>query len=261
MSKWITINSHEDLKKVPQVFTTEPDPGASEKYEFVNTYDIITGAERLGWKVVSASGVGNGKYGYHAIKMEHPDYVTEKGDKIQLIINNSHDRSRRFSIEIGVFRLVCSNGLVIAIIEFASLKKKHIGFESIELLEELLATMESIGMVAPKIREMSERELTLDERKEIALKAIMCRIEDEEQAETVDLDALLHPKRTEDIGNDLWRTFNTVQEKVIHGEYKYMAENKKGKMVERKARQISGFKTDLELNRKLFEIANSYTLN
>ena len=48
---------------------------------------------------------------------------------------------------------------------------------------------------------------------------------------------LLAPTRVEDKGSDLWSVFNVVQEKIIDGDFTYIA----GKKI-RKARQIKNFK-------------------
>lgn len=257
MSKWIPINRVADLKMIPQIYNTVPPETASDHYKLVHTLDILNAAKSLGWKPKFASGVGDNPNGFHAIKLQHPDYVTGDGDFVQMIVMNSHDRTRRFTLQAGVYRLVCSNGLVIPITEFMNIQQKHIGFDSIQLLDELLQTMEALDQVAPKIREMEEIELDEDDREEFAYNALLTRI-DEEKADTVDLYALLQAKRREDEGTSLWKTFNVVQEKVVTGDFLYEIVNKKGQLVERKGRAIDGFKTDLELNQNLFTLASQY---
>ena len=64
---------------------------------------------------------------------------------------------------------------------------------------------------------------------------------------------MIEPTRTEDSGNDLWSIFNVVQEKLVHGMFNYQAGTKM-----RKARKIKNFRQDIELNAKLYELANEY---
>ena len=257
-AKWISIKTPEDLKSIPSIFNTEVHPKASDKYSQVCTLDILEGAERFGWKPTFAAGNTSDVYGVHTIKLEHPEYVMPTGDKIQMVVNNSHNLQRRFSLDAGVYRLVCSNGLIMAIHQFASIRKRHMGIESMELLEHLLITIDGIGEVAPSVKRMSEIDLTRDQREEIAIEALLSRLGEEELVETVDLFNFLSPKRNADSGTDLWTTYNLVQEKIIHGDFEYDTRNSNGVEVTRKARSITGFQKDLSLNKKLYDIATKY---
>ena len=57
---------------------------------------------------------------------KNPDLsITSKGDDEVfpvVYISNSHDGTSTFVLRAGIFRLICSNGLVIATTEFESLK-------------------------------------------------------------------------------------------------------------------------------------------
>ena len=69
----------------------------------------------------------------------------------------------------------------------------------------------------------------------------------------IDFNDLLKPVRKEDNGKDLWSVFNVVQEKIIEGDFEYIAAGKA-----RKARQIKNFKQDQKINKDLFELALEY---
>jgi heme-binding NEAT domain protein len=73
---------------------------------------------------------------------------------------------------------------------------------------------------------------------------------------TVDWNEFVKPTRREDEGTDLWSVFNVVQEKVLEGDFNYVAGNKS-----RKARKIKNFNQDMELNSRLYELATSYCPN
>ena len=77
--------------------------------------------------------------------------------------------------------------------------------------------------------------------------------EDELKRIKIDFQELLNPTRDEDKGNDLWSVFNVVQEKIIDGDFEYIAGTKV-----RKARQIKNFKQDMDLNSKMFDVALQY---
>jgi predicted transcriptional regulator YdeE len=95
----------------------------------------------------------------------------------------------------------------------------------------------------------------LDEKTtvEFAKKALSTRFGEELENITVDLEKLLEPTRPEDKGNDLWSVFNVLQEKILEGDFQYMA----GAKI-RKARKVKNFKQDMEINQKLFAVAAEY---
>ena len=67
------------------------------------------------------------------------------------------------------------------------------------------------------------------------------------------IEDILDPKRDEDKGDDLWRVFNVVQEKITQGEFSAAL---KGAKV-RKVRKIKSFEKDLKVNKELFQLATS----
>ena len=67
------------------------------------------------------------------------------------------------------------------------------------------------------------------------------------------IEDILEPKRDEDKGDDLWRVFNVVQEKITQGEFSAAL---KGAKV-RKVRKIKSFEKDLKVNKDLFQLATS----
>jgi len=101
------------------------------------------------------------------------------------------------------------------------------------------------------MKEMSDTEMKM-----FAEKAILARFGEEKQVTGINLDELLAAERTLDEGNNLWVVFNRVQEKLTHGSFMHV--NGKGKL--RKARGIKNFQQDMELNEKLWELAEEYVL-
>jgi hypothetical protein len=102
-----------------------------------------------------------------------------------------------------------------------------------------------------------QTQLGQEQMLDFAQKALEVRFGAEQtQNITIDLRELITPTRDEDRGSDLWSVFNVVQEKLMHGMFNYQTGTKM-----RKARKIKNFKQDIELNAKLFELANEYAVN
>jgi len=62
---------------------------------------------------------------------------------------------------------------------------------------------------------------------------------------------VLEPRRPEDFGNDLWRTFNTVQSNLMGGGL--VRRTASGRLT--RTRPIRAIQRDLELNSALWDLA------
>ena len=254
----------------PLAFASEPtNPDVSKKYLFVNTETVIDDLGKLGWLPVQAAqrkSRGNGTiFSKHMVSFQNPDIkITSKdGDDSfpRIIMTNSHDGMQAFKFSVGIFRLVCSNGLVVADEQFSDFKIKHKGYTFADLRDVVTTAVKDLPNKVEVLNEMKSRILTQDEKNKLALDAMLVRagieigskkakkfVYDEETIEDI-----LEPKRDEDKGDDLWRVFNVVQEKITQGEFSAAL---KGAKV-RKVRKIKSFEKDLKVNKDLFQLATS----
>jgi len=133
----------EQVKEVcPLAFAEAPtNPDVSGKYLFVNTETIIDDLAKLGWKPVTAAQRktrGDSTiFSKHMVSFQNPDIqiTSTDGDNAfpRIIMTNSHDGLQSFQFSVGIFRLVCSNGLVVADEKFSDFKIKHKGYTFNEL--------------------------------------------------------------------------------------------------------------------------------
>jgi hypothetical protein len=86
----------------------------------------------LGWNVVDAKEIKarkNQGFQKHMLIFANPEIVINgaDGDTVfpRILLTNSHDGKNAFTFQAGLFRLVCSNGLVIADEQFSSMKIRH----------------------------------------------------------------------------------------------------------------------------------------
>ena len=173
-------------------------------------------------------------------------------------MTNSHDGKNAFTFQAGMYRLVCSNGLVIADQEFGSMKIRHMGYDFDTLRETINEMVEKLPLTVESMNKFKNTELSEPQKYDLARKALETRLKVHEnqkvdQVYKIDLDEFLKPVRKEDAGNDLWSVFNLVQEKVVEGDFEYVSGIKL-----RKARKIKNFKQDLDVNQKLFEVAKEF---
>ena len=242
--------------------------GLSKHYSFVPTMKVVDDLRTLGYECVDAVQVKARKkatngYQKHMLTFEHPKYKVEGVDEYpQLLLTNSHDGGNSFSLSAGIFRLVCSNGLVIKTEDYGSARLVHKGY-SFDAVRKLVNEFNvTIDEVLTKITAMKKVELTKEQQIEFAKKAALLRFtaksyNEDNIADVVDLDGLLNVERKEDKGDGLYEVFNRVQESLVKGKYLYASSGKvnaEGTKT-RKARPIKNFKQSIDVNKKLSELA------
>ena len=261
----------DQLKELcPVAFKDAPtNPKVTDKYLFVNTETIVDDLDKLGWKPVSAAmRKSRGKdtiFSKHMVTFQNPEIkITSKdGDNAfpRIILTNSHDGLQAFKFSVGIFRLVCSNGLVVADEKFSDFKIRHKGYTFAELRDVVAQAVKDLPNKVEVLNKMRNKILTKDEKQKLALDAMLIRAgitPDSDKAKKFEYDEetiedILEPKRNEDKGDDLWKVFNVIQEKITQGEFHAAL---KGAKV-RKVRKIKSFEKDLQVNKELFKLATA----
>ena len=269
------INNHfmsdEDIMAVcPNAFKTTPtNPNVSDKYVHASTIDVINDMRNLGWYPVDAKQCKNKKgskgiRSFHMICFQNPKIKVMNGDDIEayprIILQNSHDGFNSFKFMVGLYRCICSNGLIIADAEYDKLSIRHINYTFDELKNIIKIAVEKLPNKIECINQMKSIELSDEDKASFVESAVKLRkgLQDEDKYEITKEEILeiLNPVRDEDNGNSLWVTFNVIQEKLMKGGY-YLSNGKKS----RKQRGITSIKKDLDLNYSLYNIAASYVVS
>lgn len=260
--KTTPMTTEEIVRVAPSVMQMTSKPQLSDKYIHVPTSVLIDDMNALGWDVVDAKQVRcrnneNTPYVKHLVTFRNPNLMirSKNGDDVcpQLLIVNSHDGLSSFQFRAGIFRLVCSNGLVICTEEFGSVSVRHKGYSFEKVQAITMDFVKRMPQVIDTLNKFTQVTLTEEQKFQFAMEAIGIRYENGNAS--IDANQLLVPKRTEDNGNDLWSVLNTIQEKLVHGDF-YTKKPNSSRV--RKARPIKNFKKDIELNEKLFKLAYQY---
>jgi len=242
----------DEIKQIaPSVFTTEKASHLTDKYVQTPTSRVVEDLMNLGWQVTKAQEVKSRKYkGFqkHVVVFRNPDIMIKgkDGDDAfpQILLTNSHDGKAAFNLRVGIFRLVCSNGLVISDADFNNVSIRHINYTFETLQSKVQEVIAKLPGLVKKINLFKSTQLTEVQMQDFATKAATLRTK-----QRVNVMDLLNADRAQDQGNDLWVVFNRVQEKLLGGSYR---------AGQRKARSVKNFQKDIELNEQLFELAGSY---
>jgi len=247
----MSYNIEQIKAAAPSVFTETKAAHLTDKYIQTPTIRVVEDLMNLGWEVTKVQEVRSRKYkGFqkHLLVFRNPS-ITIKGENgddsfPEILLTNSHDGKAAFNFRVGIFRLVCSNGLVISDADFGVMSIRHINYTFESLQARVAEMISKLPGLVQKINLFKSKTLTETQMNDFATKAAALRTK-----KTVNIMDVLTPTRTEDQGNDLWVVFNRVQEKILGGSYTSGG---------RKARSVKNFQQDIKLNEQLFELAESY---
>ena len=253
------ITKEEILEMAPSVFTSKADSKTTSKhYVHIPTEKVIDDMHTLGWDVVDVKEVKARKnvgYQKHMVVFGNNDLVVEgqDGDTVmpRILMTNSHDGKNSFKFQAGLYRFVCSNGLVVADAEFASMKIRHMGYDISELSTIINDIVEKMPLTVECMNKLKAKKLSQEEKEKFALEAIGLRFNTE--GKNFEIKEFLEPTRKEDSDDSMWSVYNVVQEKLIHGLFDYGVGAKS-----RKARKIKNFQQDIKVNQDLYNLALSY---
>ena len=113
------------------------------------------------------------------VSFQNPEIkITSKdGDDAwpRIILTNSHDGMQAFKFSVGIFRMVCSNGLVVADEKFSDFKIKHKGYTFAELRNVVNQAVTDLPSRVEVLNSMRNKILTNDEKNKLALDSMLIR--------------------------------------------------------------------------------------
>jgi hypothetical protein len=250
----------------PVVTATEPHFSRSPvHYKHVTSAEIVTamkGADFVLTRINERRVRKADRQGFqkHVMRFSHKrdleTFQARGTERPEIVISNSHDGTSAVDVLAGIFRLVCSNGMVVKSADFGSLKFPHRGPN---LTDRVLIGAWQIAQRMPEIEDRMNRfkgtYLSPMTQLDFAHEAAFIRWGGERDMWPVyDPAHLLAPRRGDDIGPDLWRVFNVVQENMTRGGIR--GHNKAGEI--RTVRAIRSPEADLIFNARLWELADRY---
>jgi hypothetical protein len=219
----------------------------------VPTIDVVNKFIDAGWEISKANQVGSGPFGRHSVRMRN-SVLPQVGDSlVEAIITNSHDGTSKLEVGAGLFRLVCSNGLVVPQQELISLNQRHMKISMDEVNQITETFIKSTPIIERSVNRMMEVKMDMDKKIDFATKAIGIRWKNTEDISTLTLETIVNPLRNGDVESNLWTTFNVVQEKLIRGGF-VKEQGRKTRVV----KPITSLTMDTMINKKLWELAETF---
>lgn len=260
----IPMTDDQLLKHAPAVFGREKYSKRKENYQLFSTYDIIQGMRKEGFEVAAAMQGGARADGSapaatraHVVRFRASDYFgagLDVGESIpEIVLINSHDGSTQFDISAGIFRKVCTNGLMVETCASGIHEKiRHMGHTFDEVIEAAVTVGGKTAEIKDNILQMQSIELDSRAMRDFLHDSLELKYgEDWRRMNMPNPEALLEARREDDYKNTLWNVFNRVQENMLKGGVR---------VNQRLLRPITNINEGARLNRGLWNIADNYRL-
>lgn len=264
--------SLDDMRRIaPSIFATQAHSSRSERFAYVPTIQVVEALIKEGFlpysaKQSSARSDDKRDYTKHMIRFREVSRVGDwtkrtLGQAIpEVILINAHDGSSRYKLMGGVFRLICLNGMVVSEGTVETVNVRHSGKIEQEVLEGTFRVLGQTEKTIAAIEGWSQVQLQQAEREALAAAAHELRFPRDEEGNSptaIRPEQLLETRRFGDQKNDLWTTFNVVQENCTKGGLHARAPRQMGQRRGRMqtTRDINGIDQDVKLNRALWVLA------
>jgi hypothetical protein len=248
--------SHEGLRnRAPAVFASSAHERMSARYTFIPTERVLTGLANVGFMPVDArqtqSRSASPLHGRHIVRLRRRFETVELNDSVlEILFLNSHDGTSAYQLRVGIFRVVCTNGLIVSRSAFPTQRVAHRGNIVDEVVIGALQMTEQFESVAGQVEHMEQRRLPKEEQLQLAGRALELRFP-QGVAAGLEPAQLLACRRQEDLGDDLWRVTNRIQENLIRGGL--MRRTVTGRLM--RTRSITAIAQDVRINSGLWDLA------
>jgi hypothetical protein len=242
----------------PSIYAAGPMAGVSGRYTFVPTARIISGLRELDWVPVAVEEQRlrtEARRGFqkHLLRFRRAEQMETLDEwNVELVLVNSHDAGCAYQLHTGIYRRICSNGLVLSDTQFESLRFRHAGLEAEQVVQASLRLLDYMPRVAELVSRFRSRVLDQRESQQFAEEAVLLRYPTLAEA-PVDAVTLIQARRPEDEGADLWSTTNRLQEVLVRGGVSDHHRDQRGKL--RSVRALRGIDSKVNLNKGLWGLA------
>ena len=247
--------THEELMHfVPSIFSENKHESRSERYTYIPTSTILENLQQEGFVPFFACQTrvqdqGKREHTKHMLRLRRIGQLT--GRQVpEIILLNSHDGSSSYQMLPGLFRGVCTNGLVCGQ-SFGEVRVPHKGDVVEKVIEGAYEVLGIFDRVEEKRDAMQSALLPPPAQQAMVRAALHYRFGEDHQPVTTA--QILTPRRYEDRSDDLWTVYQRVQENLMKGGL--AGRTAQGRS--NRTRAVSGIDGDVKLNRALWVMAEN----
>jgi hypothetical protein len=263
----------------PSVFAVTKHDSRSERFAPIPTIEILRGLAKEGFHVVGArqsvSRVpGKADFTKHLLRLRRfggdvANYAV--GDTVcEMYLQNANDGTSAYNLDASLFRIACLNSMTMKLATLDAVKVYHSGSaERVmgKVIEGTFRVLDASVAALEAPRQWSQINLDGDEQRLLADASALVRWgANEEPASDAEPAAvttynplgLLTARRTEDRANNLWTTFNRIQENAIRGGVAGRTLQTGGNVRRATSRPVKAIDVDIKINKRLFDLADAF---
>jgi Domain of unknown function (DUF932) len=221
------LTEDELFRVAPSVFATEAHDSRSDRFAPIPTIDVIREMSRQGFQPYSVQRgktrvPGKAAYTKHLLRFRAEGWAKPRvvGDtNLELVLQNANDGTSAYKLSLGVFRLICLNGMVVGD-KYETVNVRHTGRAIDDVIEGTYRVLEQAPKVTEAVETWSQIKLERPEALLLANAAHQLRYpeahlaEDDEKfhAAPVTAERMLTARRFGDQDRStLWAAFNVLQ--------------------------------------------------
>lgn len=248
--------SDDQIRRVaPSIFADAPHESRSERYSYIPTAAVLTELRKEGFQpfMVCQTRVrneGRREHTKHMLRLRHANQINAR-EANEIILLNSHDGTSSYQLLGGMFRFVCSNGLVCAD-TVGDVRVPHKGDVAGHVIEGAYQVLSGFEHAQESRESMQAITLDAGESEVFARAALALKYDDPTKPAPVTESQILMPRRFDDRRPDLWSVFNRTQENLTKGGLHGRAANGR----RQQTRPVQGIDSDIRLNRALWLLAD-----
>ena len=252
----------------PSIFAEDKHSSRSERYSYIPTIHVLNGLRKEGflpfYVAQSRTRLEDRRdFTKHLLRFRHVDHINALavGDEFpEISLLNSHDGTSSYVMDSAIYRLACSNGLIVASGNVQSIKVPHKGNVRDMVIDAAYEVASTFPVVQEKMREMKATRLLPAVQEALAESAIALRYEDKDEngnvkAAPITPAQVLRVERSADAGDDAWRVFNRTQEHLVRGGLSGTAANGR----RQRTRPVTSIGENVKLNKALWSLTERVT--
>ena len=240
----------------PSIFAEAPHESRSQRYAYIPTATVLTELRKEGFQPFMVTQTrtrheDRRDFTKHMIRLRHASQINARGEANEIILLNSHDGTSSYQMLAGMFRFVCSNGLVCGD-TVADVRVPHKGDVAGQVIEGAYQVLHGFDRALESRESMQAITLDEGEAEVFARAALSLKYDDPDKPAPITESQILMPCRFDDRLPDLWSVFNRTQENLTKGGLHGRSANGR----RQQTRPVQGIDSDVRLNRALWMLAD-----
>src|ERR1700728_4255151 len=150
-------------QRVPAAFADSAHESRSSAYTFISTATVTDALRVAGFCPVEAGQALRARSALHArhlIRFRRRLETVELRDAVpEILFLNSHDGTSAYQLRVGLFRVVCTNGLIVSRGAFPTFSVAHRGNVVEDVVAHALGMSERFEALAAQVERMEQRRL------------------------------------------------------------------------------------------------------